>query len=182
MKKIEEKYQAARPLIKNGDLILFRGRRFLAKSIQYFDKAYYNHIGVIFQSEGHNMIMDSNAQGVKPDFLSDRIRGYIDFCVVSPRKTKDEIDLALETAFQKGDAGTKYDFFLLLRIAIIKKTRIDFSGLGSEKRHICSEFARHYTDCLDIKCYKDVKLITPQDFLRSKDSVEVDVLFDDSQK
>ena len=179
---IEHKYEAARPSIKNGDIILFRGHRFLAKAIQYFDKAYYNHVGVVFQSEGHNMIIDSMAHGVKPDFLSERMKGFIDFCVISPKKTPDEINAALNGAFQKGDSGTKYNFLLLLRIAIIKKTGIDLSGLGSDQREICSQFANYYTDCLGIKCYKNIPFITPQDFLRHRDSAEMDVLFDESNK
>lgn len=177
---ITEKYKRARPYIKNGDIVLFRGKHLLAKLIQYFDSAYYNHIGVVFESEGHLMIMDSNGKGVRPDFLSERIRGYVDFCILSPKRNGEEINIALDYAFTRGDIGTKYDFFLLPRIAIIKKLKIDFTGFGSETRDICSEFARYYTDCLSINCYKNIPLITPQDFIRSRNKEEVSLLFNDS--
>lgn len=179
---IKAKYEAARPRIKNGDLVLFRGRRLLARTIQFFDDAYYNHIGVVFKSGDHLLIMDSNREGVRPDFLSNRIRKYKDFCIVSPKKPEAEVSEALQKSFSRGDIGTRYDFLLLPRIAIIKKTGIDFSGLGSDRRDICSEFVRYYTDCLQIKCYRDIKLITPQDFLRHRDSSEMDVLFDNSNQ
>lgn len=177
---IQEKYTNARPHIKNGSIILFRGDKLIAKLIQYFDGAYYNHIGIVFESEGHLMIIDSNREGVKPDFLSERIRKYSDFCLLPPQRSDEEINKAMDKAFDRGDEGTKYDFFLLPRIAIIKKLKIDITGLGSEKRDICSEFVRYYTDSLNINCYKNISLITPQDFIRYRDNQEVSLLFNDS--
>ena len=177
---IKEKYNQARPYISNGDVVLFRGKHLLAKLIQYFDSAYYNHVGVIFKVGERLMIIDSNRKGVKPDFLSDRINGYVDFCMLSPKKNEAEINTAIDKALERGDNGTKYDFFLLPRIAIIKKLKIDFSGLGSEKRDICSEFTRFYTNALNLNCYKDIPFITPQDFIRHRDKEEVSLLFNDS--
>ncbi len=179
---IQEKYAKARPQIKNGSLIAFRGDQVLAKLIQYFDDAYYNHIGIVFESEGHLMIIDSNRQGVKPDFLSERIRKYSDFCVLPPQRSEEEINNALGKAFERGDEGDKYDFLLLPRIAIVKKLNIDITGLGSQKRDICSEFVRFYTDSLNINCYKNIPLITPQDFIRYRNNQEVSLLFNDSMK
>jgi len=177
---IKEKYQQARPYISNGDVVLFRGKHLLAKLIQYFDDAYYNHIGVVFESENHFFILDSNRKGVAPDFLSERINGYADFCILSPKRSPEEINKALDVAFDRGDVGTKYDFLLLPRIAIQKKFGFDIKKWGSQDRDICSEFTRFYTNALNLKCYKDIPLITPQDFIRHRDKEEVSLLFNDS--
>ena len=177
---IQAKYQQARPYIKNGDIVLMRGSHLLAQTIQYFDSAYYNHIGVIFQSEEHFFIMDSTRKGVAPDFLSERIKGYADFCILSPKRTPEEINAALKQVFERGDIGTKYDFLLLPRIAIYKKLGLDIKKWGSDKRDICSEFTRYYTNDLNINCYKDIQFITPQDFLRHRDPQEASLLFNDS--
>ena len=179
---IKEKYKQARPYIKNGDIVLFRGKRLLAKLIQYFDSAYYNHAGVIFKVGERVMIIDSNGKGVKPDFLSDRMNGYIDFCILSPKRTEVEVCTTLDKVLERVDNGTKYDFFLLPRIAIIKKIKIDFIGWGSERRNISSEFVRYYTDWLNILCYKNMPLITPQDLIRYRDKEEISLLFNDSVK
>lgn len=177
---IKEKYQAARPYISNGDIVLFRGKRLLAKLIQYFDDAYYNHAGVVFESENHFFIIDSNRNGVEPDFLSERINGYVDFCILSPKRLSEEREKALSIAFDRGDVGTKYDFLMLPRIAIQKKLKLDLKKLGRGDRDICSEFVRFYTNALNIACYKDIPLITPQDFIRHRDKEEVSLLFNDS--
>lgn len=177
---IQEKYKQARPYIKNGDIVLFRGKRLLAKLIQYFDSAYYNHVGVVFEDEGHFFIIDSNRKGVAPDFLSKRIEGYTDFCILSPKKDKEEIRKALYEAFGRGDTGTRYDFLMLPRIAIQKKFRWDIKKWGSQDRDICSEFARYYTNCLNMECYRNIPLITPQDFIRHRDKEQILLMFNDS--
>lgn len=177
---IKEKYNRVRPYINNGDIVLFRGRHLLAKLIQYFDVAYYNHIGIVFEDDGHFFIMDSTSKGVAPDFLSKRINGYQDFCILSPKRNQEEINKALETAFNRGDIGTKYDFLMLPRIAIQKKLGWDIKKLGNQDRDICSEFTRFYTNCLNINCYKAISLITPQDFIRDRNKDEVSILFNDA--
>ena len=177
---IKEKYNQARPYIQNGDIILMRGSHFLAKLIQYFDSAYYNHVGVMFEDDGHFFIMDSTRKGVAPDFLSERINGYADFCILSPKRSPEEINKALGTAFDRGDIRTKYDFLMLPRIAIQKKLGLDVKQWGSADRDICSEFARFYTNALNISCYKNIQPITPQDFIRHRDKDEVSLLFNDS--
>lgn len=176
---IKEKYKQARPFIRHGDIVLFRGKHLLAKAIQFFDSAYYNHAGVVFKVGERLMIIDSNRKGVKPDFLSERMNGYTDFCILNPMRTDTEINFALNEALERGDNRTKYDFLLLPRIAILKKLKVDFTGWGSENRDTCSEFARYYANALNIRCYKNVPLISPQDFIRYRDVTELNLLFDD---
>lgn len=176
---IKEKYKQARPFIKNGDIVLFRGKHLLARLIQYFDSAYYNHAGVVVKFNDRFLILDSVRKGVKPDFLSERMNEYQDFCVLSPIRTDTEINKALDMAFDRGDSKTRYDFLLLPRIAILKKLKIDFTGWGSDGRDTCSEFAKYYTDCLNIRCYEDIHLISPEDFIRYRDAREMNISFND---
>jgi hypothetical protein len=178
MTACEIKYAKDRASIKHGDIILFRGSSLLAKLIMYFDSAYYTHVGVVFEIAGRKMIIDSNGKGVHPDFLSDRIRSYKDFCIVRPTSSVNVYD-AMTQAFNRGDIGTKYDFALLLRIAAIRKTGINITSLGSAGRDICSEFARFYSSFI-ADTYRSLELITPQDFIRhSKDDNNFSVLFND---
>ena len=48
---IIEKYKLLRPNISDGDLILFRGTGVIAKIIQWCDKSYWNHIGIVLEKE-----------------------------------------------------------------------------------------------------------------------------------
>jgi hypothetical protein len=180
---ISKKYFLARPYITAGDIVLFRGKGFLAKAIQYFDKAYYNHIGVVYECCGRLMIVDSMADGVHPEFLSTRIKQYQDFCVIIPNSSIR--DRALSEAFRKADEGIEYDYWLLPRIALSRKLRADLNKSSNTNRDICSEWVRRYTDFLQIKCYSEHNVeiknwITPEDFRRFADSREVKIFFDNA--
>lgn len=156
-----------RPLVKNGDIMLFRGKRLLAKTIQYFDSAKFNHVGVVFESAKRFFIIDSNARGVRPDFLSDRCIGYEEVSILRPHKhSSEEINLAIESIMGLADEKIRYDFLLLPRIAISRKLKIDLQRLGTDKRDICSEWTRRYAQALGVKCFDNGTWITPQDFLR----------------
>jgi hypothetical protein len=178
---LKKKYAEARPYITAGDIILFRGKRLLARAIQYFDKAYYNHIGVVYECCGRLMIVDSMAKGVHPEFLSTRINEYQDFCVIIPNSSIR--DRALSEAFRKADEGIKYDYWLLPRIALSRKLRADFNKPSNMSRDICSEWVRRYTNFMQIKCYSEYNVqiknwITPEDFRRFANDKEVKIFFD----
>jgi hypothetical protein len=178
-----KEYYNIRSEIKDGDLVLYRGSRLLAKSIQYFDDAYYNHIGIVKWIGNRLFTIDMWYEGIEILPLSRRIKGYKDFCVVRPKdKSPQLIDVSIDSVFEKVERDTQYDYFLLPRIAFYKKTGIDLVGMGKKSRFTCSELAQYFTNNLEINCYKSINLITPQDFIRHKDDNEVEILFDLSPK
>lgn len=179
-------YEGLRTQIKNGDLILFRGKEWLAKQIQYFDDAYYNHVGMVFESNKRLFILDSNAQGVNPDLLSDRMNKYTDFCIVRPSNwNEDVISNAVSNAMERAQQHIKYDFTLLLELAIYRKTGKALR-LNHQDRDICSEFARRYLRYLDPvpSCYENVMgqdFITPWDYIIYADE-KFEIHFDVSDR
>ena len=189
---IQEKYLAARPQISNGDIVLFRGTDFIAKSIQYFDNAYYNHCGVVFNKGDRLFVLAAVAQGVHPDFLSLQINTFEDFAIIKPNKDffhSGQVDLSVDCALSKAEAGIKYDFDLILRIAFERKAGIDIKNLGeSETRDICSMFAgqRYATQCLAASSYVSELnkggFLTPEDLVRFIQPQEFTLLFDDGKK
>lgn len=178
------KYVENRNIFKTGDLVLYRGSSFLAKNIQYFDNAYYNHIGIVVKVDEWDRVLtlDMWSQGIVLVPLSRRMAGYKDFCILRPYAKNGKIEESIKTILQSWDGREiKYDNLLLLRVALIKKTGIDLTGLGEKSKFICSELAQYYTHLLGLDVYDDINLITPQDFLRYKDT-NFDVLLDDSLK
>lgn len=164
-----DKYYKIRPEIKNGDLILYRGESLIDKGIQFFDKAYYNHIGIVWEPEDIQRVLtiDMWSDGIECIPLSRRIKGYKDFCILRPRVSSDIIRDSISTIIEDLDGGDiKYDNSLILRIAVIKKLRIDLTGLGKKDRYICSELAQYYCDLLGINTYSRINLISPEDFRR----------------
>lgn len=179
---IQDKYNTARPLLNTGDIILFSGTGFVAKLIQFFDKAYYNHIGIIWEANGRLFILDANAPGVHPDYLSDRINSNKDFCIVRLQKDPQAIELALNQVMDKGQSGIKYNFARLPKIALFKSFGWNIKKLDGQGKDICSQFVQEFTNIFPIDCYQHNELMTPQDFIRQNNSEEAKVLFNDSIK
>jgi hypothetical protein len=167
-----DKYNTIRDELKNGDIILYRGTSFMAKSIQYFDKAYYNHVGVVWKPGDVTRVLtfDMWNKGLDCLPLSRRMDGYEDFCVLRPKVDENKVKYAVSIMLEEWDGRKiEYDYFLLLRIAMIKKTGLDLSGLGQKDKFICSEFVQYYCDKLGLNTYSMVNLITPEDFRRYVD-------------
>ena len=178
-----EKYTKLREEIKNGDLILYRGSSIMAKGILYFDKAYYNHIGVVWRPQGVDRVLtlDMWTEGLDCVPVSRRMEGYKDFCILRPKVSNLKIESAIAESLEEWDGrNIKYDNSLILRIALIKKTGIDISGLGKKGNFICSEFAQYYCDLLGLKTYSMINLITPEDFRRYIDE-NFELIYDDAQ-
>jgi hypothetical protein len=114
--------------------------------------------------------------------LSRRMQGYRDFCILRPKIGEFKIDLSISEALNEWDGrDIKYDNMLLPRVAIIKKTGIDFTGLGEKGKFICSEFAQYYCDLLGLNTYSNINLITPEDFRRYIDENFM-LIYDDAPK
>lgn len=181
---IHEKYDRVRQTIKNGDVILFRGNSLLSKAIRWCDKSYYTHIGLVFEKCGRLFVLDSNDKGARPDFLSLRINEYVDFFIISPKYSEREINDAITKLMEKSEQGIKYDFKLLLRIALYRKFKKDgrFAKDTNDSRDICSEFVRRYLKLLGITAYNSLETewITPQDILRYYDRNTMELKFNDS--
>lgn len=177
-----EKYNKLRDEIKNGDLILYRGNSMLAKSIEYFDKAYYNHIGVVWRPEDTNRVLtlDMWSNGLDCIPLSRRMAGYKDFCILRPKVSNDKTESAIRLVMDDWDGrDIKYNYMLLFRVALIKKTGIDLTGFGNKDRFICSQFVQRYCDLLGLKTYSMINLITPEDFRRFIDD-NFELIYDDA--
>lgn len=186
-----QKYNTHRNEFKNGDIVLYHGTSMMAKAIQYFDNAYFNHAGIVWIPENSNRVLtlDMWQQGLMCLPLSRRMAGYADFCVLRPKfdfptgyiakgiENQNKINIAVNTALGMWDGReVKYNYAILLRIALIKKTGIDITGLGKKDTFICSQFVQYYTSLLGFSIYEGIKLITPEDFLRFIDE-NFEILF-----
>lgn len=179
---VPEKYLANRDTFQTGDIVLYRGSSFLSSAIQYFDKAYYNHAGVVWCDDDMDRVLtlDMWSAGLACLPLSRRMDGYSDFCILRPKVSEARAKAAVREVLSYWDGKeVKYDNMLLLRVALIKKTGIDLTNLGRKDKFICSEFAQYYISLLGIETYSKINLITPEDFRRYIDQNFV-MLYDDA--
>ena len=181
---IQDKYNALRSSIQNGDIILTRGKSILALLIQWSDKAYFNHALVVFRVGDRLLCIQAMAQGVVPYFLSQEILDNADFCLIKPLFPQAHLDECVDAFFTKTQNGEKYNKFALLKILLAEKLGIkskeDFS-----QRDICSTAALwNYGSTLPLTCYFPEKIgrnyITPMDAIRFADPAQVDIVGDDS--
>ncbi len=176
-------YYNVRSQFKDGDIVLYRGNGFMSKSIQYFDSAYYNHIGVVKWINSRLFTVEMWTHGIQFIPLSRRIKSYQQFCIARVKDKPNELFLsAIDSLLEKIERDVKYDYALLPRIAFYKKTGIDLVRLKEKNTFICSQLAQSFTNSLGVECYKGIELITPQDFLRNKNDNEIEVIFDYSPK
>ena len=170
MELIKEKYTRIRSKIENGDVILFRGNHLLSKIIQESDSdAYYNHVGIVLKISDALFIIDSNANGVEPARLSERIDKYVDFKVLRSKKTVEQINESLKFVLKKQDSSKiKYDYWNGFKAMLNRKFNFNLKIKIKNNRNICSMFVLPYAYDLDIVSMPESMddLFFPQDFIR----------------
>jgi len=174
MSSIYQKYKKLRSLLTDGDLILFHGTGFIARTIQFCDKSHYNHIGIVFKKLGALYIVDANADGVQADRLSRRINKYRrggDFTIVKPLRTSQEIETALTKLLTRSDEKTiKYDFANGIKELLNRKFGWSLVVEADESHDICSDFVSQYQIDLNIVVeeFKHLRIAFPEDTIRYK--------------
>lgn len=188
MKQPNEKYFKLRSEIENGDIILFRGKEIIPRLIQFFDKSYYSHVGVVFESNERLLIIDSDKKGVDPHFLSSRMAEFYDFCILKPKNwSKSEKNKAVSDILEKAEHDIKYDMGLIVQILLkrIFGSKLNWDNINKD---ICSEFARRFIRLLvpvKTSCFENENIhsefITPWDYILYADE-NFEILYDESDK
>ena len=170
---IIDRYNSIRDEVPSGSILLVRGSSALSKTIQWADNAYYNHSALVFKANDRLMVLDSNALGVRPEFCSQRISEYKDFCFLVPigydnRSLNNAVDFAISKDLQK---DFKYDYALLPKVLLAKKIGLPINHNLDTSRSICSVFTGYHYGML-LGEYKWVNeamrkdYFTPQDHIR----------------
>jgi hypothetical protein len=176
METIEQKYRQLRDQIKDGDLILFRGKSIISKIIQTSDKntdgssAYHNHIGVVFAVHGSLFINDANRRGVFPDRLSTRIKEYKggDFTIIRPVVNKYAINYEMKKLIGRADNWIKYDYTNGIKELFNRRWGFKLKIRLNPMKDICSDYVSEYAVNLNIVTNKftDRKIQFPEDYIR----------------
>jgi len=156
---------------KQGDIILFGGSKgLMGKLIRYFDNATYTHIGIIVVIEKIPFVLDMWSQGIELVPLTKRVKIYDKCLLLRPTTILTDNDLFVNNILKQWEENEDigYDYFLLPRIAIAKKLKIDTIAWGKKDKWICSELVQEYCSYFT-STYDNIHLITPQDFVRYKD-------------
>lgn len=185
METISEKYKRIRSQIKDGDFILFSGTGIVASVIREADSdSFASHIGRVVKIKNRFLIIDSNARGNHPEWLSTRIDSYYknsDFIVIRSNVDEDILQSnIIDFINESDDARTKYDFRNgikeLLNRAFGFKLKIKLRG----KYNICSQSVRKSFQALDMGTlqFNLLSIAFPQDYIRFRNEFTTELLFE----
>lgn len=171
--KALEKYNDHRHNIRHGDIILYHGNGFLAKAIQWTDKCYYNHVGLVIKYGDRLFTVDMWYDGILNGKLvivplSERMLDYKDFCIIRPLYYDVKVNNAIDNALNYLDFGVSYDRLKLVKVLLKKKLGITVN-IDKERKFICSEFVQKYVNYFSDR-FRYIKDITPADFIRFIDN------------
>jgi len=176
--KIEEKYYNIRPMIKDGDLVLFRGTKLLAKIIQHADRdkvtkkpAYFNHIGIVMAVHGSLFIVDSQSNGIEADRLSERISDYKngDFCVIQSKNDTNTADEMTKLFARQDMKDVLYDYGNGFKELLNRRFGWNLKIEPKEDKDICSDFVYEYALRMGMIVPFENRVAFPMDYIRYRD-------------
>ena len=179
---ITEKYQKNRHLVNHGDFILFSGTGVVASVIKEADNSKFSHIGIVIEVCGRFLIIDSNARGNHPGWLSTRIESYnkdADFCILRSLKNKSEIDKAMnDFMVQSDDERTRYDFKNGIKELLNRQFGFNFKIKINNKYNICSQSVRKACQNLHMmyRAFDNKPIVFPQDYIRYRNVINTKLL------
>lgn len=179
---INEKYEKIRPLIKDGDFILFSGTGIVASIIREADDSKISHIGRVVELKGRFLIIDSNADGNHPEWLSTRIERYrddSDFMIIRSTKSQEEIYKNVKDfIWRSDDERTMYDFKNGIKELINRKFGFKFKIKLDVKHNICSQSVRKDYEALEMGTTQFIELpiAFPEDYLRYRNRATTEVI------
>ncbi len=185
METISEKYKRFRSQIKDGDWIVFSGTGMVASIIREADEdSFASHIGRVVKIKNRLLIIDSNAKGNHPEWLSTRIEGYYDnsdFVIIRSNVEEDVLQSnIIDFINESDDARTKYDFRNgikeMLNRAFGLKLKIKLRG----KYNICSQSVRKSFEALNMGTlqFNLLSIAFPQDYIRFRNEFTTELLFE----
>ena len=112
----------AEGLLREGDLLLFRGHGLLAAMIQIAGRSAYSHAGMAADWSGVPMALEATAGGVAAVSVAERVRQYgarIDVFRANPENRWPTFDRAGAVRWMLRMTGRRYGYRTLLRVALL---------------------------------------------------------------
>lgn len=180
-----KKYEQYRKDIKNGDIVLFSRKGFLANIIRWADDAYYNHAGIAYWIGQRLYIIDAWDNGTELVPMSRRMNKYDDFCVIRKKNIEiPKLRKALNNLMDRIEKDEPYGYLELVRrliwLKVLNKNNRfnNIENMISKRRKpVCSDVSRDFGVDLGIDSYINLILPTPEDLLRF--GKDCDILWND---
>jgi hypothetical protein len=182
-------YREVRPLIKSGDVFLYRGRGFLKPIVglippatKWFTESPYTHAGMAFRWHERMMVIESIGRGV-----------IVEPCSVSFSRNKSDVDWFTYRGELSGatrealighaadELGKRFAFWKAFLALLKTKLRLPLKGLDrfqEESRFYCSHFVAHVYNSvgLDLAENSPDEYMTPRGLAESPKLKKMDTI------
>jgi hypothetical protein len=130
--------------IRSGDVILYSGRSFVSKAIQFFERSRWSHASLVFDIYGELLTSEADAEGLIANDIKTSIKGC-DIIVLRPKFEVNNFELSKFIAPCLGKH--RYDFFRLIFVQIIWQLFhvwiLNEESSEPLKRTICGEWVTY---------------------------------------
>jgi hypothetical protein len=167
------KYEEVRLQIKNGDVIMYTGKKIFARLISWLTRSPYSHAGIAVWWNERLMVMEAVMRGVRIAPLSRNIyqhKGNVEW--FSSKKEISEEDRLKMVIFAQEELGKSYARWKAMLFGLKVLFKRDLSKkdeLRMENKLFCSQYvAQIYNSIgLDLKKNREDRFMSPGDIARS---------------
>ena len=167
------RYEEVRLQIRNGDVIMYKGKNILPRLIRWLTKSFYSHAGIAVWWNERLMVMEAVMRGVRVVPLSRNIyqhKGNVEW--FSCKKEISEEDRLRMVIFAQEELGKSYARWrvILFGLKVLFKRDLSITDeLRMENKLFCSQYvAQIYNSIgLDLKENREDRFMSPRDIARS---------------
>ena len=167
------KYESVREEIRDGDVLLYKGKGFISRLVRLFTKSAYSHAGLAVKWNDRLMVMEAVAKGVIITPLSRSVghyKGDVDWYQSrEPIIDNDRRKMIVVAQKELGKSFTKCGLLLVGAYIVIGKKFDENDTFVRSKKFFCSFYvaATYNAAGLDLKQDTADRFTTPDDIARS---------------
>jgi hypothetical protein len=172
-KKKKIRYDVIRPHIKNGDVLMFKGKYRSSFLVRWLTKSPYSHAGIAVWWNERLMIMEAVMQGVRVAPLSRNIyqhKGNVEwFTCKKEISEEDRLRMVIFAQEELGKSYARWKAVLFGLKVLFKKDLSEKDELRMENKLFCSQYvAQIYNSIgLDLKKNREDRFMSPGDIAKS---------------
>ena len=173
MEEKKIRYEDIRSQIKDGDVLMFKGRYFSSSIIRWLTGSFYSHAGIAVWWNRRLMVMEAVERGVGILPLSRKIgsyRGDVEwFCSKKEIPERDRLRMILFAQEELGKSYARWREILFGWKILLRRNLSEKDELRRENKLYCSQYvARTYNAIgLDLKKNRDDRFMSPDDVANS---------------
>jgi len=166
-------YSEVRPQIKNGDVIMYTGKKFFARLISWLTRSPYSHAGIAVWWNQRLMVMEAVMKGVRLAPLSRNIyehKGKVEwFTCKQEISEEDRLKMVIFAQEELGKSYARWKAVLFGLKVLFKRDLSEQDELRTENELFCSQYvAQIYNSVgLDLKKNREDRFMSPGDIARS---------------